>query len=326
MAVVAMVVALGVMAGFAPSASAHTGDLHGTYTCQDDGTYLATYTLTLSRVPNNKVGNFWWRIGTTNFQGTPRNHDGMNYWGTKAGNGIITLGTQSLPGNTTTPPWVYAWGEWQGATNGSDGRADRLEGNCRPKDACPELSGNQPPGTVCTPPDDNVEHRTLTTTPTCVDRTVTTTEQERHQSYIWDGDSFEPGPWGPWVTTNETTSTVPVENCDREVRTHVKVTDHCNCYRDHVKMSYNPDKVKVQKSHPSRLVWKFKVTGKFVNGHQFVLPSKIGGNSGWDVSQIYTVKTTNKVCPCKKRGDCHQVHPGYVPPVEPCRTTKNGHC
>lgn len=116
-------------------ASAHTGDLDASAVCQDDGTYLVTYKLTLSSVPAGNTGDIWWRIGTTSFEGTPSNHNGMNHWGTKAGNGTVTLGTKTLPGNSTQAPWAYAFTTWSpdNFSKGSDGGDISLAGNCKPK-------------------------------------------------------------------------------------------------------------------------------------------------------------------------------------------------
>lgn len=99
-----------------------------------------------------------------------------------------------------------------------------------------------------------------------------------------------------------------------QARTHVKVVDKCNCYRDSVKMIGGPH-VTIKTKHPSKLRWVFKVAAD----EGYVLPGRINGNSGWAPVQVYEVKTTNKPCPCKDRGDCHQLYPGYTPPSEPCR-------
>lgn len=102
------------------------------------------------------------------------------------------------------------------------------------------------------------------------------------------------------------------------VKTHVKVVDECNCYRDKVTMIGNKH-VTIQKFHPSNRVWRFKVTGKHVGNLQYLLPSEIGGNTGWASAQWYKVKTKDQICPCVRRGDCQQVHPHFTPPPNHCR-------
>lgn len=130
----ALLATLGMAAVTAGPAEAHTGDLNATYVCQNDGTYLATYTLTLSQ--SNLNSQTWWRVGNTSFQGTPTSNSGMSNGPiNRSGPGTFTLGTQVLSGGTTTPPWVYAFTKWSdGFTKGSDGRKDSLPGNCKPSD------------------------------------------------------------------------------------------------------------------------------------------------------------------------------------------------
>lgn len=133
--VVAILSALGVVMISPISTQAHTGDLESTAVCQDDGTYLVTYTLTLSNVPSGNTGTVWWRIGDNSFDGTPTNNSGMSQWGTKEGNGTVTLGTKTLPGTSTQAPWAYAWTKWtpDNFSKGSDGGDIRLAGTCVPK-------------------------------------------------------------------------------------------------------------------------------------------------------------------------------------------------
>lgn len=62
------------------------------------------------------------------------------------------------------------------------------------------------------PPKDK-EQRNVTNPPNCDDKTVTTLHQERSRSYVWDGDSWEPGPWSDWVTVSETVRDATVREC-----------------------------------------------------------------------------------------------------------------
>jgi len=97
--------------------------------------------------------------------------------------------------------------------DGSRGWTVRRSGTttpCAPPDACPTLPGDQPAGTSCTQPGDEVEVRWLDGAPDCSVRTVTNTKQSRSRTYSWDGAAWTPGPWSPWVTvTTETVPTTP---------------------------------------------------------------------------------------------------------------------
>jgi hypothetical protein len=93
------------------------------------------------------------------------------------------------------------------------------------------------------------------------------------------------------------------------------MTDHCNCYRDFVKVYPGKHASLVKSSHPTKTTWKF--TLKADAG--FVLPNTIDGNSGWAEVQTYVFHTTNKPCPCKVNHTCHQQYPNYPGPKDPCR-------
>lgn len=134
--------------------------------------------------------------------------------------------------------------------------------------------------------------------------------------------SLCPPPPPPPVCTTDCTPTPPPPPVnppkphhpkDKHVKTRVKVIDRCSCRKDDAFMFGNHNKVRIHKERVNRTTWKFTVTGKKVNGHQFLLPNKINGNHGWDISQVYTVHTTNKPCPCKVRGDCHKLYPHFNP-------------
>ncbi|QEO13389.1 hypothetical protein FLP10_02380 [Agromyces intestinalis] len=132
-AVVSAALGLGVaLVGVAAPAAAHTGNLHADAVCNPaTGEYDVTYTLTLEAVPGEKQGTTMWRIGTTEFESTPRSNAGMDRGPViSTGNQTVELGTQKLPGTTKTGPWVYAFTSWGSTTKGSDGRVQNLPGDC----------------------------------------------------------------------------------------------------------------------------------------------------------------------------------------------------
>ena len=89
------------------------------------------------------------------------------------------------------------WSEW---TTYSTYKIHTTPEDCTPPDACPQLPGTQPPGTQCTAPHADYEKREVRGTPDCTHETVTVEKQKRTRTYTWDGDSWEPGPWGEWTT------------------------------------------------------------------------------------------------------------------------------
>ncbi|WP_157002510.1 LPXTG cell wall anchor domain-containing protein [Agromyces laixinhei] len=118
--------------GVVAPASAHTGDLIAKAACNPvTGEYDVTYSLKLSQA-SGKHGVTMWRVGTAAFDGTPKSDAGMDRGPVASdGNVTITLGTESLPGDTTTAPWVYAFTTWSDDfTKGSDGRVENLKGDC----------------------------------------------------------------------------------------------------------------------------------------------------------------------------------------------------
>lgn len=84
---------------------------------------------------------------------------------------------------------------------------------CAPPDACPDLPGDQPPGTSCTQPGDEMEVRWLHGAPDCTTHTVTSTKQSRSRTYSWNGTSWAPGPWSAWTTVKTTTTPTTPEQC-----------------------------------------------------------------------------------------------------------------
>jgi len=127
-----LLLAFGLTSAVGAAASAHTGDLNASAVCQPDGTYLVTYKLTTANT--NLNGSTMWRVGTTSFQSTPTSASGMDRGPVlSSGSQTITLGTISLPGNSTKAPWAYAWTTWSdNFAKGSDGGDISLDGKCAP--------------------------------------------------------------------------------------------------------------------------------------------------------------------------------------------------
>ncbi len=186
-AVLALLATLfGVFAAPVP-ASAHTGDLHASAECVA-GEYVVTYTLTTSSVPSGVTGSSVWRIGNQNFQGTPTSASGMDRGPVAStGNQTVTLGTQTLPGNTTgNGPWVYAWTTWSNGADpkGSDGRVEGLRGNCeRPRPEKPSF-----------PPEVEESYGDCSTGDTVVTGTRTTTNYKAvFNTSTWEWDKVQDG-------------------------------------------------------------------------------------------------------------------------------------
>lgn len=127
--------ALGGALAIPAMASAHTGDLHVTAVCNTE-TYQYDLTATLTTANSGLDATTMWRIGTSQFQGTPNSNAGMDQGPILThGAQTVTLGTFSLPGDTTGyGPWVYAFTKWaNNYTVGSDGQlTKRLTGDCTP--------------------------------------------------------------------------------------------------------------------------------------------------------------------------------------------------
>lgn len=178
-----------------------------------------------------------------------------------------------------------------------------------------------------TQPADEKETRDVSTLPNCKKHTVTTKHQSRTREInVWDDVTHEytPGPWTAWVTDSTSTRHTNVHECQtiklpKHAHVTVHVTDKCNCFMDKVQFSGNANQTRIQVTHPNRLTWVAHVTGLKVNGKQFLLPSRINGNSGWSVHQNYTVHTTNVKCPCHKTHTC----PVNGPPHHHCKTDAN---
>ncbi|MBA2954706.1 hypothetical protein GON03_10255 [Nocardioides sp. MAH-18] len=119
-------------------------------------------------------------------------------------------------GDPTTP---HTWSVTVTASDdpdGSNGWTISRSGTttpCAPPDACPDLPGDQPPGTSCTQPGDEVEVRWLHGAPDCTTHTVTSTKESRSRTYSWNGTSWTPGPWSAWTTVTTTTTPTTPEQC-----------------------------------------------------------------------------------------------------------------
>ena len=125
--------AVGLALGAALPATAHTGDLPVTAVCNTaTGKYDLTAKLNITQA-GTKTGVTSWRVGTSNFQGTPTSASGMTNTINITGDGTYVLTTFSLPGTTTDyGPWVYAHTTFSdGFKLGSDGQLKTaLAGNC----------------------------------------------------------------------------------------------------------------------------------------------------------------------------------------------------
>ena len=130
----ALALALGMIALVAGPASAHTGDLNVTAVCNTStGEYDFTATLVISQT--NETGSTMWKVGNSNFAGTPTSNAGLtNGPVASVGAQTITLGSWTMPGSTTgLGPWVYAFTTWtpDNYKKGSDGQLYApLDGTC----------------------------------------------------------------------------------------------------------------------------------------------------------------------------------------------------
>lgn len=115
------------------AANAHTGDMKAVAVCNEvTGEYDVTYSLALNKVPGEMEAKTVWRVGVEKFEGTPRSGKGMDRGPVGShGNTTVVLGSQSIPGTSTTGPWVYSFTEWSGGYGyGSDTRVEGLSGDC----------------------------------------------------------------------------------------------------------------------------------------------------------------------------------------------------
>ena len=146
-ALAAVLLGVGIsLTAVAAPASAHTGDLTAAATCVN-GEYKVTYTLKISST--DLKGTAYWRIGTTSFDGTPSNNNGMNDSVATNGSGSYVLTTITLPGTSKKAPWAYAYTIWSDKFGkGSDGGDIALGGNCETTKTPVTVN----PGASTTPP------------------------------------------------------------------------------------------------------------------------------------------------------------------------------
>lgn len=118
---------------------------------------------------------------------------------------LSSAGTHQVPaGEYTVTLWVNG--------NKVDSKTVTVK-ECPPPDACPDLPGNQPERTDCTPPKDDRETRDLPGVVDCSTDTYTVQHQERTREYSWDGDSWESGVWSEWATYDTTVTEATDEQC-----------------------------------------------------------------------------------------------------------------
>ena len=128
-----LLIAAGAVFGLAAPASAHTGDMSHSAVCNTaTGQYDVTTTLTTYNTPGDLTGTVKAHIGDSNFAGGWG--EGSFNWEFGPDN-IVPNGSKSwsysIPGNSTSGPWVYSWTLWSsGFTVASDGRIEGLAGNC----------------------------------------------------------------------------------------------------------------------------------------------------------------------------------------------------
>lgn len=157
------------------------------------------------------------------------------------------------------------------------------------------------------------ETRVHATKPTCKNNLVTRTYEARDGIWTWNGETWVET-WGDWYVTKVTHYRVKVPNCTiiRHASVRVNIVDKCNCFRDSVKMIHGSH-VRVQMTHPTKLTWHFKVTGKKIGRVQYL----VRGHGGYAKVQHFTYHTTNVKCPCHKTHTCQ--HDG-VPNPNHCPT------
>lgn len=149
-------------------------------------------------------------LATTNQDGTGGPNSLVNK--TVQGNGsVVGYHTGLQPNTTYTQKVSVQWSN--GGHKSEDDDTFKTGGDCTPPDACPEIPGDQPPGTNCTQPSQERETRDLPGVVDCTADTYTVEHQERTRDYFWDGDSWEPGPWSAWTTYDTTVVEATGEQC-----------------------------------------------------------------------------------------------------------------
>jgi hypothetical protein len=117
-------------------AEAHAGNAQSSAVCNTTtGQYDVSETVNWTNVPNNGTGTIESRTGTSSFVNN-WNHGSFNDWVTKGtttgASGSLTW-HYSLPGTTTSAPWVYiyiTWADGYDQQNKFDDRPEGLKGDC----------------------------------------------------------------------------------------------------------------------------------------------------------------------------------------------------
>lgn len=271
----------------ATAASAHHTTVTGKATCNvDTGKFDLKWTIVNSE---DKTATFTSRLGTGSLErrGTAYQYE----TGLPAGSYLLSVSARWSNGvtNTSTSQRVYASG------------------------TCERTRPPEPPA--------DREHRDVTGEPNCKASTITTKHQDRSRTYRFDEQSWSwlPSEWSAWVTTS--TSVADAGKVCRVYTAHVRarVVDNCNCWRDSVRFIADRSKVRISVSHPNRLTWIAKVTGRRApNDSLYLLPRNLSGTGQLANVVTYKVRTTNKPCPCRKAHNCGVKHPN-VPPHPSCR-------
>lgn len=125
---------------FLPSpASAHQGDITAVAECQPNGTYLVTYTLSWSSVPEAAYGTRLLTREDTDgsfdggWESQPASYQWTDRGAITSAQGSLTW-TDTLPGTTLgAGRWEYAWLDWSNGTTANrfhDTRVEDLGGDC----------------------------------------------------------------------------------------------------------------------------------------------------------------------------------------------------
>lgn len=288
----AALMALGI--GYAPTASAHTTT--GGASC----------------------AKAW--VHPTKYDGNRQNHWSLTVGGvTHSGTfGSETYQEIAVPQDYQVYDWSYDVVGWNGKYHFSD---SGKVGPC----GTPPTCETQPSPQLCAQPPADVTHGESTDKPDCVDRTLTTHHWTVTTEYVWSTTQMKWVPGEP-VRAEDADTVVNLTNVEcppvvppkkpKHTVPHTKVNDDCNCYRDSVVL--RGKHFSFRQSHPDKTTWIFHVKAD----KRYLLPSKIGGHSGWARTQVYTVHTTNKVCPCRKNHTCHVKHPNFQAPANHCRGVK----
>ena len=198
------------------SASAHAGNLHNKPECNlTTGQYDVPETLTWTNVPSNGTGTVEVRTGTSSFA-SGWNHDSFSDWTTlttTSGASGSYSWSYSLPGTTTSAPWVYVYITWADGYTGQrqfDDRAEGLTGCATPPPppgvASASLSvANAATCSQTSSESHAEENATLTSNGGSLDQSVGT------HTAVWTVTSGNLFPAGTGVSTDRTTYSLQYE-------------------------------------------------------------------------------------------------------------------